>query len=244
MAAQGAVGAAIGQAIGNIGGTLFSAAQSAKQAKKQRRFIKKMAKNKYKYEMGSMRRAGLNPILAGQVGGGTAPSGGIAAVPDYGGLAPDLNSAVTTALEQKGTKEKTQLAKEQQFQSKQDAAIRGNQANLLGAQAASAREQRRGYTLDNIMKTNQVPASDWQREMDESWYGKVFMGLDRAANSIGTAAGVMSKRGATRQGATKIRESKRSNKANEKQRRQNEQNKRERFLIEQDRRDRRAAGKN
>jgi len=57
---------------GLLGGILGNKA-SAEEAQRNRRFQRKMYKHRYQYTVEDMRRAGLNPALAYQQGGGLCP---------------------------------------------------------------------------------------------------------------------------------------------------------------------------
>ena len=72
MAAAAAGGAAIGAVSDMIGGFIkINAAKKA--AKQQQKFAQTMYENRYAMTMADMRRSGLNPILAANLGGGNFP---------------------------------------------------------------------------------------------------------------------------------------------------------------------------
>lgn len=86
--------AGIGAAAGIIGGKAANAA-SALEAKKNRDFQERMTKNKHRYEVKDLRKAGLNPILSAH-GGASVPSGATA---QQKNIIPDNTvSNATTAL--------------------------------------------------------------------------------------------------------------------------------------------------
>lgn len=76
---------ALGAIAGGAGG-IGSLINSAVQAHKNRAFIKHMYQNRYQFTMSDMRKAGLNPMLAANLGAAVPPSGGQAAQPDLGGF--------------------------------------------------------------------------------------------------------------------------------------------------------------
>lgn len=59
--------------IAGIGGGLLGNKASAEEAARNRRFQRRMYKHRYQYTVEDMRKAGLNPALAYQQGGGLCP---------------------------------------------------------------------------------------------------------------------------------------------------------------------------
>lgn len=93
-------GGLIGGAL-SIGGTALSNRNAKKAARKNRRFQRDMYKNRYKYTMADMRRAGLNPILAYSQGPGSAPSGATAQTFDYGNSAGAVAKGAQAGIQAK-----------------------------------------------------------------------------------------------------------------------------------------------
>ena len=60
--------------LGGIGGGALEYQYAKKLLYKQQQFAKEMYQHRYRYTMRDMQKAGLNPILAYQQGGGSAPS--------------------------------------------------------------------------------------------------------------------------------------------------------------------------
>ena len=88
--------------VGDLAGTALQNAMSKNAQQRAMRFAKKMYQHRYQYTMEDLRRAGLNPVLAGQLGGGSAPG-----APSYSTQAPTLGS---TAVQQV---REARMAKEQ-----------------------------------------------------------------------------------------------------------------------------------
>lgn len=61
--------------LSSLGGGLLQGSQGQASARAQMAFQERMYRHRYRYTMQDLRKAGLNPILAAEVGGGSAPSG-------------------------------------------------------------------------------------------------------------------------------------------------------------------------
>jgi len=62
----------------------FQAQQQKSRAKDQMNFQREMSNSSYQRSMADMKKSGLNPILAGKLGGASTPGGAMASVPDFG----------------------------------------------------------------------------------------------------------------------------------------------------------------
>ncbi|AXL14549.1 DNA pilot protein [Microviridae sp.] len=71
--------------IAAIGSSLLQGKFARDSARKQMRFQEHMSNTAYQRAMADMKAAGLNPILAGKMGGASTPSGAMTTTPDFGG---------------------------------------------------------------------------------------------------------------------------------------------------------------
>ena len=86
-------GALISGGASLLGGLMTNNANS-NLADKQMSFQKGMSDTSYQRAMADMKKAGLNPILAGKFGGASTPAGAMATMGDP--LTPAVNSALTS----------------------------------------------------------------------------------------------------------------------------------------------------
>ena len=73
------------QTAATIGSALVGRKWAKEDATKQQHFQRNMSDTAYQRAMDDMRKAGLNPILAGKLGGASTPGGAMAKTPDFSG---------------------------------------------------------------------------------------------------------------------------------------------------------------
>lgn len=100
------LGGALLSAGGDMVGSAVSGAFNASQAGKARHWQEKMYNQRYQRTMADMKAAGLNPILAAEVGAGSAGGGASATMPDMGGA---VSKGISTALAVKTANQELRL---------------------------------------------------------------------------------------------------------------------------------------
>ena len=97
MVWEGLAAGALGAGASLAGGILANNA-SAKAAKEMMEFQEKMFRSRYQMTMADMRKAGLNPILAGSMGVGSSPTGASYEAQNVGaGVADALQAGASSA---------------------------------------------------------------------------------------------------------------------------------------------------
>lgn len=177
----------------NLAGGIAGAIASARQARKQRSFQERMFKNRYQYTMADMRSAGLNPILAYKQGGGSAPSGAMAQIPNV------ATSATSAAMQNR--MERKQLVLMDQTLEKEGAladqataatADLTSAAKLKEYQAATQESQRDLIRTQDRIARLSVPRLEIERDWYESGIGRKALQAElgsRAVGAVGDAAG-------------------------------------------------------
>ena len=131
-----------GQIAGAVAGSLISAKMSQRSADKQMAFQADMSGTAYQRAMADMKKAGLNPILAGKLGPASTPSGAMANIPDFGQTFNTAYSAQTQRMQTLGNLEK--IAADINLTQQQTKKVAQETTNLV--------EQLRGITQVNDIK--------------------------------------------------------------------------------------------
>lgn len=141
----------------SFGGSMFGSSQSAKAAKDAAELSIYAAKNRHRWEVKDLRKAGLNPILSAH-NGAPLPNIPMAQVQDYG-------RAGSAAVEAMSAKKQIELAE--------------SQKELQSSQKVLAEKQADGVNIENAMKGLELEKLQgaWQRLIDK-------LGPDGAIDSL------------------------------------------------------------
>ena len=86
---------ALAGGLAGLGGSMGTALMSKAEARRNRQFQERMSSTAVQRQVEDMRKAGINPILAGRYGGSSTPGGAMANIPDFGKAA---STAIQGAL--------------------------------------------------------------------------------------------------------------------------------------------------
>lgn len=185
-------------AIGSVITTAMTNKANAKEAKKSRDFTREEMQNRHQWEVGDLRKAGLNPILSA----GAAPSIGSSAqasmqAPDVSGL--DEKELMSSAMEwkrlnaeldniksdtgQKASSDKlnTEALKTQKTQQMANSAQAAASAALAGLYG----EQKRGQSLENDKQQVLKAGYDAAAPLVERVVGQLKNSASEAYSSFG-----------------------------------------------------------
>lgn len=151
------IGAGISGGSGILGG-LFSGSQSQASARAQMAFQERMYRHRYRYTMQDLRKAGLNPILAAEVGGGSTPSGAGHSMPNI--MEGVSNSARQTAMD---------VANIQ--------SLRQGMAESRARESASRAQARASNAGAGIIEA-ELPRKNFQEKVGEKVFGNLSDAID------------------------------------------------------------------
>lgn len=168
---------------------------SAKQAHEQMAFQERMAGSSHQREIVDLKAAGLNPILSGTGGMGSASPAGASGQGSKAQNAmqapmPNILEAAThSALQARKNKAETENLEEdtklkRELKRAAHEQIYGNYWKSTLTQTENESEMAR-----RDMLRNQLPGSETEAEIDRNWYGYGLRYTDRAAGAVGSALG-------------------------------------------------------
>lgn len=135
----------VASALGSIGSSLIGASS----VRDQMRFQERMSNTAYQRSMSDMKKAGLNPILAGQVGGASTPQGA-SFTPDNA-IETGLHSARQSALNKAEVEQvKASTDTQRTLSSLQQAQERLAETQSVASAAQAARDVANTKYFDNM----------------------------------------------------------------------------------------------
>lgn len=159
----------------DLGTNIYSARQAEENQRRQLRATERQYKNRYQWMMGDLKKAGLNPILAGNLGGGSMSAAGAASGVGSSNLLSSLASKSSAkAANRIATKQESLL----------DSEIDKNKqaANLYGMQGYQAQQNAESTSMQNwrvLQQNNLYRKYPWLMHMELSPTG-VSTGLGAA----------------------------------------------------------------
>lgn len=151
--------APVGNILGDIGMTAWEMDFQSDEAHKNRNFQREMYAQRYQMTMDDLEAAGLNPVLAASLGGGTVPGGSAA-----GGINSG-RSPVSSAMETARRSQEIKRLQQEVAESESRETLNKATLDLLGAQTKSASAQAYIDGLNAMRKAREA------RMVDEGLYG-------------------------------------------------------------------------
>lgn len=176
-------------AVGGVLGIVSSAIQTAisiREAKKQRAFQEKMYRHRYRYTMEDMEKAGLNPMLAAKLGGGSAPPGArgeAASAADASRIASSVSSASLQTQQKKLLAQQMITETEKQKDSR-------DMRHRRGFENAKTVAETSNIEVNNALLKATVPGAELEKKMDESGFGAATRALKRIIPGLNSARGL------------------------------------------------------
>lgn len=213
---SGAIGAAnqfadipgLSEAAG-IAGDTFAAQANLEEAQASRDFSENSFRNRYQWTMQDMRKAGLNPILAYQQGGGMAPQGQMGKVTSStAGALPAVNTAIQAeaventirkqqeeiknlAAQRKNTVQDTKLKTAQETNVFSDSVLKHAQQlettsrmGVNSAQAMNIQQNTINAKLDEFRRSAVAEGAKSEEEILKSTLGKYLRWIDVIGRSV------------------------------------------------------------
>ena len=181
MVWEGLAAGAIGAGASLAGGIMANNA-SARAAKEMMQFQEKMFRSRYQMTMADMRKAGLNPILAGSMGVGSSPSGASYEAQNVGaGVGDALQSGASSARSVKLMRQELRNLKATEEKIKEEKV------------AASALGMRNRFEAEKAKQMSLSGAYDAQAELEKSSAKQILAILKNEAGATAYKSGIIRK---------------------------------------------------
>lgn len=197
---QGALGAGVLGLLGSGLGTYFQNKSNKKAARTQRKWLQRQSNRVYQKTMRDMKHAGLNPILAGQMGGNTVSSSAVPHLESMGKEAPQTGLAAKRLAEEmnvirataKNTNTNTQRMGTEML-------VNLAQVKKINQETITSGMNARAIELQTALNHTLIPGAINAESMEQSTFGKWMHYVNRlGGGALGTALRVFTKGKGTR----------------------------------------------
>jgi len=170
--------AVVGGALIGAAGSALGGIWSAREAAKNREFQERMSSTAMTRQAVDLRNAGINPLLAGRMGGASSPGGAVGQAPDF---AQGAAHGASTALAARLQRAQISLVEAQADQA-------GAQAGLSRTQAADISNTAAAGRLDLISIQRDLANQEFTR-IQESWDSIIARAKAEVEQLVSSASG-------------------------------------------------------
>ncbi len=162
--------AGIGGSLISSAGSLFGQSNAARQAFK---YQKRIMQNQVRWRVGDLERAGINPILAANMGLGTGGGGGGVSTPGF----PQVGNPATSALAVK-------TAREQLKQLRADTGLKRGLTHVAGQTEMLTDAKKKGVAIENEILKMGIPAARAAFDFDSTATGVKLRKVRRVVDAL------------------------------------------------------------
>lgn len=178
--------------IGSIIGASMANSQARDNVRTQMAFQERMSSTAFQRAMADMRAAGINPMLASQVGGASSAPGASAPVSDV--VSPALSSAFQVrqmSAELENIRKQNNKLDSEIYLNKQLASVALADVGLKNSTAAQVNVSRDISDLKRQLVALQIPAARKEAQVDNSTFGAVMRYVRKASPFVSSASSVL-----------------------------------------------------
>jgi hypothetical protein len=175
--------------IGSVIGASMANNQARDIARDQMAFQERMSSTSYQRAMQDMRLAGLNPILASQVGGASSAPGAASPVSDV--ITPGVSSALQArqmSAELENIRKQNQKLDTEMLLNRNLASVALADVGLKNSTAAQVESAKDISDLKKLLISLQIPAARKSAAIDNSTFGSIMRYIDKASPAVNSAA--------------------------------------------------------